>query len=142
MSAVERTLARIHARLRFSAPAYLGSAAPAKIRGEETYRAYLVRVRQAYARAEQALAEALRDRRAPVDTGTFPLRFAAWNDLSPKYLAGRIRQELIADREALITLRRTLPEFSPENRSVDQFAAALDDEIRAAEALFAAEKKT
>lgn len=142
MSAVERTLARIHARLRFSAPAYLGSAAPAKIRGEERYRDYLGRVRQAYRDAEQALAEALRDRRAPVDTGTFPMRFAAWNDLSPKYLAGRIRQEMVADREALIALRRALPEFSPENRIVDEFAALLDEEIRAAETLFASPKKT
>lgn len=141
MSAVERTLARIHARLRFSAPAYLGSAAPASIRGEEAYRDYLARLRQAYAAAEEELAEALRDRRAPADTGTFPMRFAAWNDLSPKYLTGRIRQELIADREALIMLRRALPEFSPETRSIDEFVALLEERIREAEA-FASAKKT
>lgn len=135
MSAVERTLACIHARLRFSAPAYLGSAAPADIRDEAPYRDYLARLRQSYAAAERALAEALRERRAPSDTGTFPLRFSAWNDLSPKYLAGRIRQELIADREALIMFRRALPEFSPENRIVDEFVALLEKEIEAGETL-------
>jgi hypothetical protein len=142
MTAVERTLARLHARLRFSAPAYLGSATPAAIRGEEAYRDYLIRVRKAYADAEQALVEALRDRRAPTDTGTFPMRFAAWNDLSPKYLAGRLRQELVADREALATLRRALPEFSPEMRIIDEFSAQLEDAIFEADALLAAAKKT
>lgn len=142
MTAVERTLARMHARLRFSAPAYLGSAAPAAVRGEEAYRDYLTRVREAYAHAEQALAESLRDRRAPTDTGTFPMRFAAWNDLSPKYLAGRIRQELLADREALAALRRALPEFSPETRIIDDFAVKLEDAILEADALLASAKKT
>jgi hypothetical protein len=142
MSAVERTLARIHARLRFSAPAYLGSAAPAEIHGQEAYRDYLTRLRQAYAEAERGIAEALLDRRAPTDTGTFPMRFAAWNDLSPKYLAGRLRQELIADRDALAALRRALPEFSPEIRILDEFAVQLEDALREADALLAPAKKT
>ena len=141
MSAVDRTLARVHARVRFSAPSYLGSAAPAPVRGEEAFRAYLERVRETYQEAERELADALRDRRAPVDTGTFPMRYAAWHDLSPKYLVGRVRQELGADREALMAFRRALPEFEPETRIVDEFRERVEEAIREADALLAAPRK-
>lgn len=142
MTVVERTLARVHARARFSAPMYLGSAAPANVRDEEAYRDYLERIRDVYREAERELAEALRDRRAPVDTGTFPMRFAAWHDLSPKYLVGRIRQELLCDREEIVALRRALPEFEPETRIVDSFRERIDEAIREADALLATAKRS